>query len=99
MRLLVGEVNELRNLLEVATLLAKTVYATLLALHNKARLLEGVDVAIYGTIGGAESLRHILHGVVVVACHHLHQTQHTLNFGLVHRSILLVKTPLLPTKL
>ena len=72
MRLLIGKVNQLRYLLKVATLLAKFINAALLAVHNKSRVLKGLDITVHRTIGYAKSLRHILYGVIIVARHHLH---------------------------
>lgn len=97
--LLIGKVDKLGNILEVAALLAEAVYSSLLAMHHKARLLEGFDVAIDRAVGGAEPFGHILHGVVIVARHHLHKAQHALNLRLFHPSLCeAIRAPLL-TKL
>ena len=89
--LLVGEVDELRDILEIGTLLAKTIYSAFLLMHHKTHLLEGVDIAINRAIGCVESLRQLLHGVAVATRHHLHQNHlHLFHFDvllqLLHKS-------------
>ena len=46
-RLLVRKVYELRNVLEIGTLLAQAIYSALLLMHHESYLFEGVDVTIY----------------------------------------------------
>lgn len=48
--LLIGKVDQLRNLLKVSTILAELIDASLLALHNKSRVLKGLYVTIHRTV-------------------------------------------------
>ena len=51
--LLVGEVHQLRDILEIAALLAELVDAALESLYHKTCVLEGLDISIYRAVGGA----------------------------------------------
>ena len=84
MRLLVGEVYQLRYLLEVGTLLAELIYATFELMHNKSGILEGLYISIYRAIGGVKTLSKLVYGVVYISCHKLHKAKQTLNLWLIH---------------
>lgn len=82
--LLLRKVYQLRYVLEMGRLLVEA-YDAVVLLDDEARVAEGVDVTVDGAARHAQPLGDVIHRVEHVGREHLHQTQHPLNLGLVHR--------------
>ena len=81
--LLLGEMDQLRNILEVRRFLVQPdVFAALL--DDETRFAEGVDVAVDGAARHHEPLGQVVDRVFGVGREHLHQPQQPFEFGLVH---------------
>lgn len=80
---LFGEMYELRNLPEMRRLLVEA-DAVARFLDDEARCAEGVDIAVDRAPRHGEPLGEVVHRVGGIGREHLHQTQQSFEFGLVH---------------
>ena len=81
---LVREIYEFLDILERGRHLDEPVHVPVDLLHDEAKALEGVDVAVDGPVGGVQLLRQFLYREVGVAGHKPHEPEDSFYSGLFH---------------
>ena len=87
LRFLVGEVYELRQILERGRHLDDTVDIPADFLHGESQFLEGVDIAVDGPVGCVQFLGQFLDREIDIACHKAHEPEDSFYSWLFHGSL------------